>query len=99
MGYFNPLATPNTVENRTIRCYFNPIPTGNTNLIYSLIRSKVVFYQLANLPEDSYLLLSPHARNTSQSGVALEGGEGAEHRTNGVCVSVCVSGGCGCLYG
>ena len=43
--------------------------SGNTNLIYSLIRSKVVFYQLANLPEDSYLLLTPHARNTSHPGI------------------------------
>lgn len=33
---------------------------GNTNLIYSIIRSKTVFYQLANLPEDSYQLVKSH---------------------------------------
>lgn len=39
---------------------------GNTNLIYSIIRSKAVFYQLANLPEDSYQLVK------SQSGAGSE---------------------------
>lgn len=35
--------------------------SGNTNLIYSIIRSKAVFYQLANLPEDSYQLVKSHS--------------------------------------
>lgn len=34
---------------------------GNTNLIYSIIRSKAVFYQIANLPEDSYQLVKSRA--------------------------------------
>ena len=32
-------------------------------MIYSIIRSKGVFYQLANLPEDSYQLSRPRAQH------------------------------------
>lgn len=46
----------------------SPSPPGNINLVYSLIRSKVVFYQLANLPEDSYQISRPQ-------GGGREGGE------------------------
>jgi len=63
----------------------NLISSGNTNLVYSIIRSKVVFYQLANLPEESYQLTKP--------GVTVVprplGGIGEERRRAG-CVCVCV---------
>lgn len=52
--------------------FFSCYP-GNTNLIYSIIRSKAVFYQLANLSEDSYQLVKSRS-----GGVASEKeGEGA----------------------
>lgn len=46
--------------------------SGNTNLIYSIIRSKAVFYQLANLPEDSYQLVK-ESGEASSSEKAQEG--------------------------
>lgn len=36
-------------------------------MIYSIIRSKGVFYQLANLPEDSYQLSRPRVQPKSLS--------------------------------
>lgn len=45
--------------------------TGNINLIYSIIRSKAVFYQLANLPEDSYHLVKPKRSSREQDSAGL----------------------------
>ena len=47
-------------------------------MIYSIIRSKGVFYQLANLPEDSYQLgrPKPQPRAISQQRGGGGGGEG-----------------------
>ena len=36
-------------------------------MIYSIIRSKGVFYQLANLPEDSYQLARPKPQTRAMS--------------------------------
>lgn len=46
---------------------------GNTNLIYSIIRSKSVFYQLANLSEDSYQLVKPPSGNVTDPNDKEEG--------------------------
>ena len=49
-------------------------------MIYSIIRSKGVFYQLANLPEDSYQLgrpkPQPRAISQQRGGGGGGGGEG-----------------------
>ena len=48
-------------------------------MIYSIIRSKGVFYQLANLPEDSYQLGRPKPQPraiSQQKGGGSGGGEG-----------------------
>lgn len=55
---------------------------GNTNLIYSIIRSKAVFYQLANLPEDSYQLMKPGTEATA--GSEAREGEVVAHTTENV---------------
>ena len=66
---------------------FPSLCTGNTNLIYSVIRSKVVFYQLANLPEDSYLLLSP--RDHSPAPVSYsDSGDAARSKGKNMCGDV-----------
>ena len=54
---------------------------GNTNLIYSIIRSKAVFYQLANLPEDSYQLVK--SRSKPVAGAKEEEEEGIFPATQG----------------
>ena len=52
-------------------------------MIYSIIRSKGVFYQLANLPEDSYQLSQRRhqprllSQQTGQAADAIGGGSGA----------------------
>jgi hypothetical protein len=57
--------------------FFSP---GNTNMIYSIIRSKGVFYQLANLPEDSYHLGRPKPQPRAISQQKGGGGGGEEGR-------------------
>ena len=57
--------------------YVCPYP-GNTNLIYSIIRSKAVFYQLANLPEDSYQLVKSHSGGVAGEKEEGEAGGGGE---------------------
>ncbi|XP_064406820.1 protein HID1-like [Halichondria panicea] len=54
---------------------------GNINLVYSLVRSKAMFYQLANLPEDSYQVTRPQRKvgdnESTLPQVPLEGEEQA----------------------
>ena len=49
-------------------------------MIYSIIRSKGVFYQLANLPEDSYQLARPRTQPSRAISQQQRGG-GGEERT------------------
>ena len=49
-------------------------------MIYSIIRSKGVFYQLANLPEDSYQLARPRPQPSRAISQQQRGG-GGEERT------------------
>ena len=49
-------------------------------MIYSIIRSKGVFYQLANLPEDSYQLGRPKPQPRAISQQKGGGGSGGEGR-------------------
>ena len=67
---------------------FPSLCTGNTNLIYSVIRSKVVFYQLANLPEDSYLLLSPRDESPAPLSYSDSGDATARSKGKNVCGDV-----------
>ena len=67
---------------------------GNTNLIYSLLRTKEVFYQLSNLPEDSYQLVAPTrpvdnplADTNQLEGDSKAGSEGTSKNTDGQVVS------------
>ena len=55
-------------------------------MIYSIIRSKGVFYQLANLPEDSYQLgrPKPQPRAISQQRGGGSGGGGGSGEGRGV---------------
>ena len=50
-------------------------------MIYSIIRSKGVFYQLANLPEDSYQLARPRTQPSRAISQQQRGGGGGEERT------------------
>ena len=52
--------------------------SSNANMIYSIIRSKGVFYQLANLPEDSYQLARPRTKPKQLSQQISEEGEVSE---------------------
>lgn len=61
--------------------YVQYFPSGNINLVYSLVRSKAMFYQLANLPEDSYQVTRPQRKvgdnESTLPQVPLEGEEQA----------------------
>lgn len=58
-------------------------PTGNSNLVYAIIRKRSVFHQLANLPTDPPAIHKalqrrrkapePLSRTSSQDGTSMEG--------------------------
>lgn len=58
-------------------------PTGNSNLVYAIIRKRSVFHQLANLPTDPPAIHKalqrrrkapePLSRTSSQEGASMEG--------------------------
>lgn len=59
------------------------LPTGNSNLVYAIIRKRSVFHQLANLPTDPPAIHKalqrrrrapePLSRTGSQEGASMEG--------------------------
>ena len=70
-------------------------------MVYSIIRSKAVFYQLANLPEDSYQLVKPRGKRHAglprsfpgEGGEDGEDGEGAtaaSSKPHGIALYCCL---------